>query len=144
VSDLSESTDEVSRAVVDRLEAICSRLPDAYAEEAWIGMRWRIRKRTFAHVFRVGERRSEAFRAFRFPGAATVLTFRADGEDRLALTHAGWPFYHPGWGRDVVGMVLTDDVDWDEVAELLTDSYCLLAPKGLAARVRASGLGLEA
>jgi hypothetical protein len=32
-------------------------------------------------------------------------------------------------------MVLDDGVDWDEVAELLTDSYCLLAPKKLVALV---------
>jgi hypothetical protein len=31
--------------------------------------------------------------------------------------------------------VLDDDVDWDEVAELLTESYCLLAPKKLVALV---------
>jgi hypothetical protein len=44
----------------------------------------------------------------------------------------GYPFFKPGWGADVVGMVLDDDVDWDEVAELLTESYCVLAPKRLA------------
>lgn len=32
-------------------------------------------------------------------------------------------------------MVLTDDVDWDEVGELLTDSYCVPAPKKLVALV---------
>ena len=28
-------------------------------------------------------------------------------------------------------MVLADGVGWDEVAELLTESYCALAPKKL-------------
>ena len=28
-------------------------------------------------------------------------------------------------------MVLGDGVDWDEVAELLTESYCVHAPKKL-------------
>jgi hypothetical protein len=28
-----------------------------------------------------------------------------------------------------------DATDWDEVAELVTDSYCLLAPQRLVARV---------
>ena len=32
-------------------------------------------------------------------------------------------------------MILDAAVDWDEVTELLTESYCLLAPKSLAARV---------
>ena len=29
-------------------------------------------------------------------------------------------------------MVLDDGTDWDEVAELLAESYCALAPKKLA------------
>jgi hypothetical protein len=32
-------------------------------------------------------------------------------------------------------MVLTDDTDWDEVAELMIESYCVLAPKKLIALV---------
>ena len=51
------------------------------------------------------------------------------------LRNAGHPFFYAGWGRDVVGMVLEDATDWDEVAELLTESYCVLAPKKLVALV---------
>jgi hypothetical protein len=32
-------------------------------------------------------------------------------------------------------MFVDDDTDWDEVAELVTESYCLLAPQRLGARV---------
>ena len=32
-------------------------------------------------------------------------------------------------------MLLDGDVDWNEVAELLTESYCVQAPKGLAEKV---------
>jgi hypothetical protein len=35
----------------------------------------------------------------------------------------------------VVGLLLDDDTDWEELAELLTDSYCLQAPRELAAQV---------
>lgn len=38
---------------------------------------------------------------------------------------------HRGW----VGVRLTDDTDWDEVAELVRDAYRQVAPKGLAAQV---------
>jgi hypothetical protein len=31
----------------------------------------------------------------------------------------------------VVGIVFDVGVDWDEIAELLTESYCVLAPKKL-------------
>ena len=38
----------------------------------------------------------------------------------------GPPFFKPVWFRDIVGLVLPDDpaaVDWDEVTELVTESY---------------------
>jgi hypothetical protein len=39
------------------------------------------------------------------------------------------------WRADEVGVVLDAGVDWDEVTELLTESYCLLAPRALSALV---------
>ena len=36
--------------IVTELRSVCLRLPEAYEEQAWVGTRWRIRKRTFAHV----------------------------------------------------------------------------------------------
>jgi hypothetical protein len=35
------------------------------------------------------------------------------------------------WRADEVGMVLDAGVDWGEIAELLTESYILRAPKAL-------------
>ena len=55
------------------------------------------------------------------------------------LRNAGHPFFYAGWGRDVVGMVLDDGTDWEEVAELLTESYCVLAPKKLVVLVDRPG-----
>jgi len=40
-----------------------------------------------------------------------------------------------GWGRNAIGMVIDDDTVWDEVAELVNESFCVLAPKKLVARV---------
>ena len=40
----------VPEAWVERLARIALALPDAYQEEAWVGERWRVRGRTFAHV----------------------------------------------------------------------------------------------
>ena len=45
------------------------------------------------------------------------------------------PFFRPVWWPNIVGLVLDADTDWDEVAALLTKSYCVLAPKKLAALV---------
>lgn len=45
------------------------------------------------------------------------------------------PSFLLGWGRNAVGMVLDDDTDWDEVTEIVTESYCVLAPEKLVALV---------
>jgi len=46
----------------------------------------------------------------------------------------------PGGSRTSWALVLDDDrLDWGEVRELVTESYCLLAPKKLAAQVRHPG-----
>ena len=63
------------------------------------------------------------------------VTFRAELDEVLAFEHLGEPYFRAGWGSNVVGLVLDDDTDWDEVAELLTDSYCIQAPGRLAAQV---------
>jgi len=132
---------DVPHDVIAELRSICLGLPEAYEEQAWAGTRWRVRKRTFAHVLTIDGQSPPIYaRAFAASGPTTVLTFRARGAELGALVGAGYPFYHPGWGRDAVGMVLGDQVDWDEVAELLTESYCVLAPKKLVERARTTRL----
>ena len=119
-------TDDVPGEFERRLRALCLELPDAYEENAWAGTRWMVRKKTFAHV--LGVDRGEGT-------PVVVLTFRSAGEELEVLRHAGHPFFVLGWGRDAVGMVLDDHTDWDEVRELVTESFCVLAPKKLIARV---------
>ena len=122
--------------ILRAVRTICMALPDVYEEEAWVGTRWLVRRRTFAHVLTVeGASDSAHARAARPDGPTTLVTFRAAGEDLAMLRNAGHPFFYAGWGRDVVGMVLEDATDWAEVAELLTESYCVLAPKKLVALV---------
>lgn len=36
-------------------------------------------------------------------------------------------------GRDRLGVLLTDDTDWEEIREMVTDSYRIVAPKKLSA-----------
>lgn len=133
---VSADFDDVDPAVLARLRSICLGLPETYEEPAWTGVRWRVRKRTFAHVLAV-DRGEPDFMA-RIVGAeltATVLTFRSSGPELEVLRHAGHPFFHAGWGRDAMEMVLDDATDWTEVGELVTESYCLLAPQKLQALV---------
>jgi hypothetical protein len=128
---------DVPERIVARLRAMCLALPDAYEEQAWVGARWMVRKKTFAHVLGISDSWPPAHtRDAPHVGDATVLTFRSSGQELDALVNSGLPFYKPSWHPQVVAMVIGDDVDWTEVAELLTESYCLRAPRMLVARVR--------
>ena len=120
---------DVPEAIVRRVRAACAHLPEAYEEQAYEGVHWRIRGRTLAHL---GTRADDN-------GSVTVVTFHAREEHDLLIA-VGHPF-SPGWGPGLVAMVLTDDAatDWEDVRELLTESYCLLAPKKLIARLGAAG-----
>jgi hypothetical protein len=116
---------DVPPDIIEPLRALCRGLPETTEQAAWAGTRWLIRKRTFVHVLAVDSP----------TGSTNVMTFRASGDELDVLRASGHPFFRPGWGDNVVGMVIDDDVDWDEVAELVTESYCVLAPKKLAALV---------
>jgi hypothetical protein len=118
--------------ILGRLRPICGALPEIYEEPAWIGVRWRIRKGTVAHVYTPDPDRYPAYARY---GTPTVMTFRVPVEDLLGLTAGGFPFFRAQWGRNVAGVVLGDHTDWTEIAELVTDSYCEMAPRFLAARV---------
>ena len=62
-----------------------------------------------------------------------VRVLRADPDEREALLSAGHPFFPPRSGPGRIGVLLTGDPDWAEIAELVTDSYRVLAPKKLTA-----------
>jgi hypothetical protein len=105
-----------------RLGAILTALPECEEENAWVGTRWRVGAATVAHVFG-GE--DQLFR----------ITFRGEPDEVIAFEHLGDPYFRASWGGNVIGLLLDDDTDWTELAELLTDSYCLQAPDRLAALV---------
>lgn len=114
----------VPSAIVRRVRAACDHLPEIHEEQPRAEVRWRIRGSTFADL---RTRQDDDGTVF------TYVTFHAR-EELAALIASGHPFY-PGWGGGLVAMVLTDDdtTDWDDLSELLTESYCLLAPKKLVA-----------
>lgn len=118
----SKDRPPVPEAWVRRLSSLLCALPECAEEPAWVGTRWRVGAATIAHVFG-GE--DQLFR----------ITFRAEPDEVMAFEHLGEPYFRSGWGPNVVGMLLDEDTDWTELAELLTDSYCLQAPVKLAARV---------
>lgn len=113
---------EVPAALVARIDRIMAAFPKCYQEGAWVGRRWRVGQATVAHVFG-GE--DQLFR----------VTFRADPDEVMAFQHLGEPYFNVGWSGNAVGLVIDDATDWDELGELLTDSYCIQAPVRLAAQV---------
>jgi hypothetical protein len=116
---------DVPPGLHDAVRRICVGLPEVTENPAWAGTQFRIRKRVFAHVLTVD------FAA----GPVTVLTFRAAGTELVALRGAGHPYFQPAWGADAVGRVVDDGTAWDEVAEQVTESYCLVAPEKLVAQL---------
>ena len=106
---------EVPRELAARVHLIVSALPETYQEDAWVGVRWRVGGATVAHLFG-GE--DQLFR----------LTLRGQPSDVAAFENLGEPYFRAGWGTNVIGMIIDADTDWDEVAELLIESYCIMAP----------------
>jgi hypothetical protein len=120
--------DDVPAEVVAALRGLCLPLSGAYEEPAWVGTRWRVRQRTFAHVLTIDSGWPPAYaRAAGTDGPAVVLTFESAGDELEALARVGRPFFKPPWRATVVGLELVDRVDWAEVAELITESHRLQA-----------------
>lgn len=111
---------------IERISTILGAFPEVQEHDAWVGLAWRVRSATVAHIFG-GE--DQLFR----------ITFRADPDEVVAFEHMGDPYFRTNWGGNVVGLLLDDDTDWEELAELLTDSYCIQAPPKLAEQVSRPG-----
>lgn len=127
---------DVPAEIVLRLSSICLGLPEAHEERAWVGTRWMIGKKNFAHVLTIAEGWPPAYaQAAGSDGPATLLTFRLPLPRADAPRFQRAPFFRPVWFANIVGMTIDGRTDWDEVADLLTESYCVLAPRKLAARV---------
>jgi hypothetical protein len=120
---------DVPAAVVARLRSVCLLLPESVEKQAWAGTQWRIRDRMYAHVLTVDF----------VDGPVTVMTFRSSGPELDALRGAGHPFFRPAWGANLVGMVLDADVNWDDITELVIESYCALAPRKLVRQIERPG-----
>lgn len=132
---------DVPAEILAKLRAVCLALPEAYEEKAWTGVRWCVAKKTFAHVAMISEGWPPVYaKAAKTSGPTCVLTFESPALEVDAETFSRPPFFRPPWRRTVVGLMLGTRVDWDDVGKLITSSYCMLAPKKLADRVRSAPL----
>ena len=93
-----------------------------------------MRGRTFAYY--LDDHHGDGLVGVVWKGAAGQLEGLVDADPTRFYRPAY--LYHRGW----IGLRLDrGDVDWDEVADFVTDGYLLVAPKRLAARVEATGAG---
>ena len=102
-------------------QRVCLEFPEAIEKETWGHPTFRVRDKIFASF---GQNDAD-------DGAS--MTMKAPpGEQELLLATDG-PFFYPkyvgssGW----IGVHVTADTDWEEIRELVEDSYRLTAPKRL-------------
>lgn len=61
-----------------------------------------------------------------------MLVLRVHPDEREALLALGRPFVAPRTGHDRIVVLLSARTDWDEVRELVIESYRMIAPKKLS------------
>jgi predicted DNA-binding protein (MmcQ/YjbR family) len=114
-----------------QLRAICLPFPEA-TETGGVGSpSFKVRDKIFAmrHSMRLPERDRPSVWCKGRPGIQAALTQSAP--ERFAVP----PYVgHRGW----IAIYLDGDVDWDELADLIEESYRLTAPKRLLARLDAA------
>jgi predicted DNA-binding protein (MmcQ/YjbR family) len=122
---------EVPEDILERIRTLCLALPEVTVRidyslvmERSTAHSFDIRRRSFCLLVAVADRTGKP---------VPLLVLRADRDERAALLSIGLPFFAPRAGRDRIGVLLTDDTDWDEIRELVTESYRMLAPKKLTA-----------
>jgi hypothetical protein len=115
----------MSDDVLDQLRSICLGLPEA-TEQGGVGdPTFKVRDKIFAMRHGVDGRMSMWCKAP--TGAQDVLVSSAP-ERFFVPPYVG----HHGW----VGVWLDVEIDWDEVADLVEESYRMTAPKRLRALLK--------
>lgn len=105
-----------------RLQSLCLSLPEAVEQETWDAPTFRVRNKIFAMT------RDTA-------GRVTVWCKARPGVQEMLIGADSGRFFKPpyvgpkGW----IGIRLDDDTDWDEVDDLIEESYRMTAPKRLSA-----------
>ena len=117
--------------MVERVRTLCLALPEVTVRVDYS----RTRTRSTALSFDI--RRSSFCLLVARDGptgtAVPLLVLRADPDEHEALLSIGHPFFAPRARRDRVGVLLSETTDWEEIRELVTESYRVLAPKKLTA-----------
>ncbi len=116
---------ETAEETLARARAICLALPEATEKEAWGMPTFRVRGKLFAH-----------FADDHHGDGRVALWLKAEpGVRDLLVEAAPERFFVPAYvgPRGWMGVRVDGEVDWEEVAEFVEDSWMQIAPKRLAA-----------
>jgi hypothetical protein len=124
---------EIPEDIYGRVSRLCRALPEV-TERVDVSLSG---KRSTAHSFDIRRRSFCLLVAVEGLSAqpAPLLVLRADPDERDALLSVGHPFFLARAGGDRIGVWITADTDWEEVRELVIESYRRLTPKKLTARL---------
>jgi hypothetical protein len=114
------------RRVVDRVRTICLALPEAVEKPFGdhTSPAFRVRDKFFVMLAEDGSTMT-----VKAPKGVQGILVGSDAERFFVPRYVG----HIGWVG--VRLDLRRSPDWDEMAEMIVESYCLTAPKRLAAQV---------
>ncbi|MGI8406337.1 MAG: MmcQ/YjbR family DNA-binding protein [Thermomicrobiales bacterium] len=114
----------VDDTIMRRMRAICKRLPEATEAEAFGAPTFQIRTKNFAMLHRPEQGTSVWCKAV--PGFQEALI------ERDPVHYFRPPYLGPkGWIAAWLDEAI--DPDWDEIEEMVIESYRLIAPKRLVA-----------
>ena len=115
----------MSDELLTRLRAVCLALPEATEQRTWeTTATFRVRGKIFAMHNPGGDGETLSCKAP--PGMQELLVGSAP-ERFFVPPYVG----HNGW----IGVRLDSDADWEEIADLVSESYRMTAPKRLVALV---------
>lgn len=114
----------MANASMQKLRSICLQFPEAYEQETWNAPTFRVREKIFVKAGSDGT--SDVAWCKALPGVQEMLV-TADPAHYFVPPYLG--------GRGWIGIRLQDHVDWDDVMDLVEESYRLVAPKMLAGQI---------
>lgn len=123
--------DEVDDQMLDEVRRICLALPEASERETWGHPTFRVRDKIFATYGQVDDA----------DGFLSTMTMKAAEGEQESLLAEGHPFFYPNYvgSKGWIGLVLDSETDWTEITELVEDSFRLIAPKRVSARLDEPG-----
>lgn len=107
---------------------MCLALPEAEERETWGHPTFRVRDKMFATI---GAGEADDGRP-----RVTMSMKAAPGEQEILLA-VGHPFFYPRYvgSKGWIGVEIDGDTDWTEIAELVEESFRVIAPNTLVARL---------